>query len=190
MLKDSIGWGFDRGPVGLASLCFIMMSSAEKTVRLGETQCLAAGIIWGCVQSHIWCLGWNDSKIKLDNQSTYMWLFHVAWLLHNMTASGESHWVPRMNIPANQVKAVFWLRLWSYAMPFAPHYRVKQSQTHSDSRGGNTPPLLMEAVAELTLSKSKQNEKYCCSHFEKYNLLSLKSLENAISEPVPGYNRL
>ena len=52
--------------------------------------------------------------MKTANQSTYMWLLPVAWLLHSMATSGESDRAPRMSIAADQGKVVLLFLIWCH----------------------------------------------------------------------------
>ena len=83
------------------------LGSPQEASKAESKSVTRAGISWRLVQSHVWWLGGNDSKIKAANPSTYLRLLHVAWFPHNTVASGKS--ASGTTIPANHVKPVLLL---------------------------------------------------------------------------------
>lgn len=87
MFTDSVSQELRQGTAGM-SCAYSMISgaSAEQTWKLAQH--LRVGIIWN-LHSHVWYLGWDDSKDEDCQLEHLPRPIHLAWLPCSTTDSGQ-----------------------------------------------------------------------------------------------------
>lgn len=135
--------------------------------RLVMIQQPETGIIWTLIHSCIWHLERGESKTGIANQSTYMWLLHMAWLTDSIRLliwwlrGKTTHMHRHTHMHTQKEVTLFFMRLAQklFSITLVILYLWKQPWIFLESKGEVTGPhLLSRGVSDIWDTRLKSPE--------------------------------